>query len=185
MATLEPSVHESTGAGSENRDRLFEALYRELHRAAQRELRRNATVTLSPTTLLHETYLSMSSARGAAIGGRAQFMTYAARAMRGVLIDYLRSRQAQKRGGQFEITTLPTELPRTEEDVEIEKLAVALDDLARVDARLAQCVDLKFFCGYSFAEIAELWAVSERTVQRDWDKARVLLNRLIGDQPIA
>lgn len=177
-------MDESTETGRENRDRLFDALYRELHRVAERELRRNATVTLSPTTLLHETYLSMS--RGSdPIGGRAQFMSYAGRAMRGLLIDYLRSRQAQKRGGQFEITTLPTELPLTDEEVETEKLSAALDELAKVDARLAQCVDLKFFCGYSFAQIAELWAVSERTVQRDWDKARVLLNRLIGDQPIA
>lgn len=177
-------MHESKETGRENRDRLFDALYRELHRVAQRELRRNAAVTLSPTTLLHETYLSMSSG-GDPIGGRAQFMTYAARAMRGLLIDYLRSRQAQKRGGQFEITTLPTELPRADEDVETEKLAAALDDLAKVDGRLAQCVDLRFFCGYSFAEIADLWAVSERTVQRDWNKARVLLNRLISNQPVA
>ena len=175
MATIEPP---------ESRERLFETLYQELHRAAQRELRRNVAVTLSPTTLLHETYLSMSSS-SEAIGGRAQFMTYAARAMRGLLIDYLRSRQAQKRGGQFEITTLPTELPHADEDVELEKLAVALDDLARVDARLAQCVDLRFFCGFSLAEIAELWDVSERTVQREWDKARVLLHRLISDLPVA
>ena len=112
-------------------------------------------------------------------------MTYAARAMRGLLIDYLRSRQAQKRGGRFEITTLPTEVPLIDEDIEVEKLAVALDELAKVDERLAQCVDLKFFCGYSFAEIADLWTVSERTVQREWNKARVLLNRLIDDQPLA
>src|SRR5262245_61164983 len=130
MAGIEPPpVHELSETGSENRSRLFATLYEELHRVAQRELRRNATVTLSPTTLLHETYLSMSSGEGAAIGGRAQFMVYAARAMRGLLIDYLRSRQAQKRGGQFEITTLPTELPHVDEDVEIEKLGVALDDL--------------------------------------------------------
>lgn len=177
-------MDESTETGRENRDRLFDALYKELHRVAQRELRRNATVTLSPTTLLHETYLSMSNGADP-IGGRAQFMTYASRAMRGLMIDYLRSRQAQKRGGQFEITTLPTEVPLLDEDVEVEKLAAALDHLATVDERLAQCVDLKFFCGYSFAEIADLWAVSERTVQRDWNKARVLLNRLIGDQPVA
>lgn len=177
-------MHESTETSRENRDRLFDDLYKELHRVAQRELRRNATVTLSPTTLLHETYLSISSG-GDPIGGRAQFMTYAARAMRGLLIDYLRSRQAQKRGGQFEITTLPTEVPLIDENIEVEKLAVALDDLAKVDARLAQCVDLKFFCGYSFAEIADLWNVSERTVQREWNKARVLLNRLVSDQPLA
>jgi RNA polymerase sigma factor (TIGR02999 family) len=172
-------------AGGESREHLFETLYAELHRAAQRELRRNAAVTLSPTTLLHETYLSMSSGGGAAIGDRAQFMAYAARAMRGLLIDYLRNRQAQKRGGQFEITTLPTELPHADPDVAIEEFGGAIDELARVDARLAQCVDLKFFCGFSFAEIAELWDVSERTVKRDWDKARVLLHRLLGDQPVA
>ena len=164
------------------REKLFGSLYSELHRMAQHELRRNAAVTLSPTTLLHETYLNLSQRQSLDFPDRARFMAYASRAMRGLLIDYVRSRQAQKRGGGFAITSLPTELPQAQAaDVELEKLSAALESLAAMDARLAQCVDLKFFCGFSFVDIAEMWSVSERTVQRDWDKARVLLNRLLHD----
>jgi RNA polymerase sigma factor (TIGR02999 family) len=164
------------------REGLFAAFYDELHQMAQRELRRNSAATLSPTTLLHETFLNVAHRESAAFSDRGRFMAYAGRAMRGLIIDYLRNRNAQKRGGAFEITSLPTELPRgSEADVEIEQLNEALDSLAKIDARLAECVDLKFFCGFSFGEIALMRDVSERTVQRDWDKARLLLNRLINN----
>ena len=163
------------------RDRLFAVFYDELHRMATRELRRNSSTALSPTTLLHETFLNMSLRASAEFRDRSRFMSYAARAMRGLIVDYLRRGNAQKRGREFEITSLPEEaLPAATSDVEIEQLHEALDLLARMDARLAECVDLKFFCGLSFGDIAQLWQVSERTVQRDWDKARLLLNRLIG-----
>ena len=161
------------------RERLFVALYHELHRLAQSELQRNAAVTLSPTTLLHETFLNLAQREGSAFVDKGRFMAYAARAMRGLLIDYLRSRQAQKRGGQFEITSLPTELEMPDGDGEMDKLVDALEELGKVDPRLAECVDLKFFSGFSFAEIAQMWSVSERTVQRDWEKARILLHNFM------
>jgi RNA polymerase sigma factor (TIGR02999 family) len=181
------AIMHAAGTGDmEARDRLFAMLYEELHRMAQRELRRGAAVTLSPTTLLHETFLNISHRESLAFGDCGQFMSYAARAMRGLIVDYLRSRHAQKRGGEFEITSLPTELPHAAQEdrqsLEIERLNEALESLAKIDARLAECVDLKFFCGFSFNEIAQLRDVSERTVQRDWDKARLLLNRFINDQ---
>ncbi|MET0534879.1 MAG: ECF-type sigma factor [Steroidobacter sp.] len=167
------------------RDRLFAALYSELRGMARRELRQNMTMTLTPTTLLHETFLNMSQRGSLIFRDRTQFMAYAGRAMRGLIVDYLRRRQAHKRGSKFEITSLPTELPYAEEDPEVAEmveLSDALETLAKVDARLAECVDLKLFCGLSFSEIAELRNVSERTVQREWDKARLLLNRLICDE---
>ena len=179
-------VESAEGGDVAQRRALFAALYDELHRMAQRELRRNSHATLSPTTLLHETFLNISHRESLAFGDCGQFMSYAARAMRGLIVDYLRSRHAQKRGGEFEITSLPTELPHAAQEdrqsLEIEKLNEALESLAKIDARLAECVDLKFFCGFSFNEIAQLRDVSERTVQRDWDKARLLLNRFINDQ---
>jgi len=110
----------------------------------------------------------------------ARFLAYAARAMRNLIIDYARSRQAQKRGGRFEITSLPTELPeQVVETAELERLGAAIDALAELDPALSQLVDLKFFCGYSFVEIAAIRSVSERTVQRDWEKARILLQRAL------
>ena len=156
-------------------------MYAELHRIAQRELRRNSAATLSPTTLLHETYLNLSQNQSANFSDRAQFLGYAARAMRGLLIDYLRMRQARKRGGGFEITSLGTDLPAANQDAEAVQLGAALESLAQLDARLAECVDLKFFCGFTNAEIAELWKVSERTVAREWDKARVLLRQILSE----
>jgi RNA polymerase sigma factor (TIGR02999 family) len=163
-------------------EKLFVALYDELHRMASRELRRNVAVTISPTTLLHETYLNVSGRESAEFVDRQKFMAYAARAMRGLIIDYMRRGNAQKRGGAFEFTSLQDGLPIAGEEqgsLDVEHLREALEALGSVDARLAECVDLKFFCGFSFGDIANLWEVSERTVQRDWDKARLLLSRLI------
>jgi RNA polymerase sigma factor (TIGR02999 family) len=176
---LEQLIQSAERGDAASREELFSVLYRELHRLAQRELRRRAFVTMSPTTLLHETYLNLSGRPGV-FPDRARFLAYAARAMRGLLIDYVRSRRAQKRGGDFEITSLPTEQPAgaAAED-ELEEIGEALDALSAVEPRLAQLVDLKFFCGFSFAEIGELQGISERTAQRDWDKARILLQRHI------
>jgi RNA polymerase sigma factor (TIGR02999 family) len=141
-------------------------------------------VTLSATTLLHEAYLDMS-ARDAVFPDRGRFMGYAARVMRGLIIDYARKRQAQKRGGQFEITSLDSRVADlVADDNELSRISEALDELASVDPTLAQTVDLKFFCGFSFAEIAAMHGVSERTVQRQWVKARIYLHRSLGDEPL-
>ena len=106
-------------------------------------------------------------------------MAYAAKAMRSLIIDYARSRQAQKRGGGFEITTLDLDVAQAEPSAPLEELSAALDELAVLDPRLAQVVDLKFFCGFSFVEIAALQGVSDRTIQRDWEKARIFLLRAL------
>lgn len=158
---------------------LFAALYDELHRLAERQLRRNGGgVTLSTTTLVHEAYLDICQRSGAEFPDRARFIGYAARAMRGIVIDYVRySRAAKRGGGAFEITLtgnldLPTQQNAAEE---LERLSEALDELARLEPSLAEIVDLHFFCGYELREIAELRGVSERTVQRSWRKARLLL----------
>ena len=164
-----------------NADRYFSVLYEELHRAAARELRRNSAAVLSPTTLLHETFLNVSLRDSAELADRTRFMAYASRAMRGLIIDHLRRDKTQKRGSEFEVVSLSDELKiDATGDVKMDLLRDALDALTSVDPRLAQCVDLKFFCGFSFRDIAQLWNVSERTVLRDWDKARVLLNRLLS-----
>jgi RNA polymerase sigma factor (TIGR02999 family) len=162
-------------------DALFACLYDELRQIAQRELRRGGGLTLSATTLLHETYFKVQQRAGIAFPDHARFLAYASRAMRSLVIDYARSRQAQKRGGLFEITSLPTELPeQVTEAAELERLGSAIDSLATLDPALAQLVDLKFFCGYSLVEIASMRGVSERTAQRDWEKARLLLQRALA-----
>lgn len=164
-------------------DAVFAALYDELHRMARRELsKRGFGVTLGVTTLLHDAYLDISKREGAAFPDRNRFMGYAARVMRGLIIDYVRSRHAQKRGGQFEITSIKTDVAAVLPDAaELSHLSDALDQLATVDDRLSKIVDLKFFCGFSFGDIAAMMGVSERTVQRDWEKARIYLHRVLRD----
>ncbi len=161
---------------------LFEALYAELHGLARRELsRRGAPMGVSATTLLHEAYLNIADARGAAFPDRMRFMAYAARVMRHLIIDHVRDRQAAKRGGQFEITSLRTDIAESLPDLkEITGVADALDTLAETDPSLAEIVDLKFFCGFSFAEIAAMRGSSERTIQRHWEKARIYLHGALG-----
>ena len=116
---------------------------------------------------------------------RSRFLAYASRAMRGLIIDYSRRRRALKRGGEFQITASGADgasvglHPPAEP---LEALGEALDRLAEQAPPLAQLVDLHFFCGFSFAEVAALRGVSERTVQRDWRKARLLLHRALGDR---
>ena len=159
---------------------LFATLYRELHAIAERQLRQSGPdLTLGTTTLLHEAYLDIAAREGLQFVDRAHFLAYASRAMRGLMIDYARRRRTKKRGREFQIIPLQEQLgsgddaPMTEP---LEQLADALELLGEVDPALAQLVDLHFFCGFSFLEIAMLREVSERTVRRDWLKARLLLH---------
>jgi len=163
-------------------DALFAALYTELHRLARREAwRAGPGAPLGATTLLHEAYLDMSQRDALAFPDRARFLAYAARAMRTVMIDHVRERGAQKRGGGLDITSLDTQTAAAIAEPELlSEIGVALDELGTLDPALAQIVDLKFFCGFSVAEIASLQGVSERTVQRQWEKARALLHRSLG-----
>jgi RNA polymerase sigma factor (TIGR02999 family) len=164
------------------RQQLFASLYRELHSIARRELRRGGpALTLGATTLLHEAYLNLSEREGALFPDRPRFLAYASRAMRGLIIDYTRNRQALKRGGAFEITSLPTELPEQAAEFDrLQRLSEAMDHLATLEPRLAQVVDLKYFSGFSFTDIAAMWEVSERTVQREGEKARLFLHQALS-----
>jgi RNA polymerase sigma factor (TIGR02999 family) len=179
--TISSLILSAEGGDPSAAEALFVALYSELHRMAERQLARNARdMTLGTTTLLHEAYLDMAQ-RENLFPDRGRFMAYAARVMRTLIIDYVRSRKARKRGGDFEITSLVGDVGVAPgEEQELERLAAAVDRLARVDATLAQVVDLKFFCGFTFAEIGAMRGQSERTVQRHWEKARLFLHDAIG-----
>ncbi|MEO6897338.1 MAG: ECF-type sigma factor [Caldimonas sp.] len=163
-------------------DALFASLYHELHRLARREAARAGPgAVLSATTIIHEVYLDMSQRDSLAFPDRARFLSYAARAMRAVVIDRARADGAQKRGGGLDITSLDTETAQSvAEPGVLADIGAALDELAALEPGLANVVDLKFFCGFSVAEIAALHGVSERTVQRQWEKARLLLYRALG-----
>jgi len=168
---------------------LFALLYGELRRLAERHLHRGGGgLTLGTTTLVHDAYLSMMGRQGASFPDQARFFAYASRAMRGLVIDYARRRRAKKRGRDYEITLVEDEVPNpdvTAAGHDLDELGEALDRLAGVDPPLAELVDLHFFGGFAFGEIAGLRGVSEGTVQRDWRKARLLLHRMLRAEPPA
>ena len=161
-------------------EELFGALYAELHRLARRELVRDGdAVSLGVTTLRPDTYVDMAARSGPSFADRARFMKYAARVMRGLIIDHTRNQRAVKRGGQFQITSLGTEVGENLADEHELTLTSEALDARRDRPSLAEVVDLKFFCGFSFAEIAAMRRVSERTVQHRWEQARSYLHRTI------
>jgi RNA polymerase sigma factor (TIGR02999 family) len=165
---------------------LFTSLYAELHRLARRELiRHGGALTLGTTEVLHEAYLNMAGRSGPEFPDRGRFMGYAARVMRGLIVDHSRSRRAAKRGGGVELTSTEPGCVESPADAALEELSDALDALGAVAPALAEIVDLKFFCGFSFAEIGALHGVSERTVQRQWEKARDYLHRNLRRELVA
>lgn len=181
-APIADAIRAADGGDSHAAEQLFATLYGELHRMAKRQLHRNAFgSTLGATTLLHEAYLDIAG-RDPGFPDRARFFAYTARAMRGLIIDHIRERRAIKRGGEFHLTALSTEIGDAAPELnDMGPLDDALNELARIDAPLAELVDLKFFCGFSFNDIAAMRGVSERTVQRDWNKARVYLRHTLHD----
>jgi RNA polymerase sigma factor (TIGR02999 family) len=180
---LSPKNAADSGAHT-NKDALFSTLYSELHRLAKRELARQWNpLSLSVTTLLHEAYLNIAERGDLSFPDHARFIGYAARVMRGLIIDHVRNRKATKRGGEFEITSLETDVAvASAEADELSIISDALDQLAKLEPDLAEVVDLKFFCGFSFGEIAVMQKLSERTVQRRWEKARIYLHQRAIEQ---
>jgi RNA polymerase sigma factor (TIGR02999 family) len=192
--------HAADLRGSAASEQLFAALYHELHRMAQQALSRNGfALSISATTLLHEAYLNVSDRTDVNFSEPTKFLAYAARAMRGLMIDAMRRRRALKRGAGFVMTPLDVHheedteegqvVTRTSEalqvlaaDQDFTQLSEALEALAAVDPSLAELVDLKYFCGLSLPEIAALRGVSPRTVQREWEKARLFLFKSLTDR---
>lgn len=159
-------------------DRVLAALYRELHALARRQLDGRRDQTLNATALVHESYLRLLGAQGAAgFADRAHFFAYAAAAMRSVAVDYARSRMAQKRGGEFARSDLLPDAIADHLRLDENTLAldIALDKLAAAEPALARLVELRYFAGFAEQDIAELTGRSERSVRRDWQKARLFL----------
>ena len=165
-------------------DRVLSTLYRELHGMARRQLGPAQGQTLDATGLVHEAYLRLVGRSEAEFEDRAHFFAYAASAMRSVVIDYARQRLAVKRGGDLHrVTELPDDVEgglRLDEDMLA--LDTALTKLAGVDVKLAQVVELRYFAGLSEQEIAELMKRSERSIRRDWQKARMFLLASLGGE---
>jgi RNA polymerase sigma factor (TIGR02999 family) len=141
---------------------------------------------LDTVSLVHESYLRFAGAGQLRLEDRVHFLRWAAKVMRSVIIDFARRRRAERRGGDSIRVTWTPEIDRRDMGSELEILRVhdALDELATVDARMAQVVEMRYFAGMRETEIAEALGVTDRTVRREWEKARLLLREALG-QPMS
>lgn len=161
-------------------DQVVALLYADLRRIAGRRVQQSGELTLlDATALVHESYLKLQRAGGLEFADRRHFLAYAARVMHTIVIDLIRARQAEKRGGaEAEFVTLNTAIAELtpQRDDEVLRVHEALEELAAIEPRLAQVVEMRYFAGLTEAEIAEALDITERTVQRDWAKARLFLS---------
>jgi RNA polymerase sigma factor (TIGR02999 family) len=157
----------------------FSGLYEDLRKLARSRLRRHQTMTLLDTTsLVHESFLKLVGAQSLPVEDRGHFFAYASKVMRSVIIDFARARQAERRGGGAEHLALDTAMNESlaAPETDVMRVHEALEVLSQADARLAQVVEMRYFGGLSEADIALALGLSERTVRRDWHKARMLLH---------
>jgi len=178
MEDLTTSLAGARQGDSEVLEQLFSELYRDLRQLAHARLKGHETFTLLNTTaLVHESYLRFLKSGRVQFADRANFIGYAARVMRSVVVDFARESLAQRRGGQEVHIALETDVAASPAKGESEILQVheALDELANVSERMARVVEMRYFGGMSDAEIGEALNLSERTVRRDWEKARIIL----------
>lgn len=176
-------LEQASGGDTGAKARLFDVLYRELRRLAEAAMRaERANHTLQPTALVHEAFLRLAGDQGR-FESRTHFLGVAASAMRRVLVDHARGRNARKRGSGATLVTVDDldELPQpATEEVDLVTLDEALTRLSALDARQGQIVELRFFGGLSVEETAAVVGVSERTIKREWQMSRAWLRREIS-----
>jgi RNA polymerase sigma factor (TIGR02999 family) len=160
-------------------DRVFEELYRELRQLAHARLGRSKPPTLLDTTsLVHESYLRFLKSGQVRLEDRAQFLSYAAHVMRSIVVDFVRESSAARRGGQdahVPLDSEPAAVSPSRAESEVLRVNEALEQLATVSKRLVSVVEMRYFAGMTEVEIGEALGLTERTVRRDWEKARLVL----------
>jgi RNA polymerase sigma factor (TIGR02999 family) len=171
-------IRRAKAGDAEAADALFAAAYPELRRLARARLRGGRRNTLLDTNaLVHEWYVRFARASGAELEDRAHFLRYASRAMRAVIVDFARRRSAERRGGgaalRVSLSGLPAEPPSGAQ--EIVRVHEALEELAALDPRMAQIVELRYFGGMTETEVGVALGIAERTVRREWEKAKLWL----------
>jgi RNA polymerase sigma factor (TIGR02999 family) len=178
MHDLRSFLKTADGEGREALERLSAEMYSELRALAHARLRRSERMTLLDTTaLVHDSYIRLVKAGQIAISSRGEFMAYAARVMRSVIVDLVRERGAERRGGEQLHVTLNTEVAESVavDSEQMIRVHDALTDLEKIDPRLVQIVELRFFGGLSDGEIAQYLGIADRTVRRNWEKAKLML----------
>jgi RNA polymerase sigma factor (TIGR02999 family) len=181
MADITELIGKARGGDREASERVFALLYEELRRLAAGQLR--GEQAMRTTSLVHEAYLKLAQHGAIAVNDRGHYFAVAARVMRQIVIDHVRARAALRRGGNQPVASLDTTaLQAVAEDRGEEVLALdeALSRLAGLDAPLAALVEMRFFAGLELAEIASVQDRSERSLKRDWRRARAFLQREIA-----
>ncbi|PZR15545.1 MAG: hypothetical protein DI536_08090 [Archangium gephyra] len=170
-------LREARAGDADAGSRAYELIYRRLHDAASAQLRKGASgpATLTPTALVSEAWLKLSTAKFE-INDREHFLAVASKAMRQIVVDTARARLSGKRGGDAVRVTLSDDVPTDDLNVDILRLDEALQRLEKLDVRLGQVVQYRYFAGLTEEEIARLLGVTDRTVRRDWRKARAFLH---------
>ena len=184
MSEITELLDQASGGNDSAMNQVFERLFEELKLLARSRLRvMLPQQTLTPTSLVNELYLKLAGNSQLTLQSRRHFFACAGQAMRQIVIDQLRARGAQKRRGlKFQVTL--TDIGENVQSTDEFDLAQAIGDLNEVDSALRQLVDLKFFAGMTVQEIAELTGRSQRSVKRDWARARAFLHvRLASEQP--
>jgi RNA polymerase sigma factor (TIGR02999 family) len=164
-------------------DELWSAAYDDLRVLARARLRHSGRRTLLDTTVLvNETYLKLAARRSLPVRHRGAFFAYCGRVMRSVIVDMAREAHAHWHGGELQKVTLGTDFGASLAAADSDPLQVdgALCELARVEPRLAQIVEMRYFGGFTESDIAQSLALTERTVRRDWSRARVLLRSMLA-----
>jgi RNA polymerase sigma factor (TIGR02999 family) len=180
-AMSEASAPSTTTAARESVRAMFSPLYRELRRLAHARLSGGRPTLLDTSALVHEVFLRMEHDSGPNLADRNQFLAYAATTMRSVVIDFMRRRNAERRGGGLEKVTLDARLEAlAESDGEVLAVHEALRTLEVVDPRLVRVVEMRYFAGLTDVEIGVALGLTDRTVRRDWDRARLLLSHILG-----
>jgi RNA polymerase sigma factor (TIGR02999 family) len=179
MSQVTTLLAASVESGSDSFDELYRLLYEELRQLAHARVRSAGDLTLLDTTsLVHEAYLRVGRNKAAVFRDRKEFMAYAARAMRSIIIDAVRSRQADRHGGRATHVELDEDNLCGVDDAhdrEVMHVDDSLAALAQVDPRLVQVVEMRYFAGMSESEVALTLGIAVRTVARDWEKARLFL----------
>lgn len=182
MSDIAAALQRIGGQDTAELDAIFADCYPELKKIAHARLRGSGlNGALQTTALVHDSYLKLAGGPARAYPDRLHFLAYASRALRSIVIDFVREQRALRHGGDADIVTLDTAAGEgVPASTDIETVHAALDDLAKVDDGLARLVEMRFFGGMTEIEIADATGSSERTVRREWQKARALLLTLIG-----
>ncbi len=176
-------LFQAVGQGDQTAlNRLLSLMYTELQQLAHRRLRKSERITMLDTTeLVHECYLRFLKVGRLTVADRAHFLAYSARTMRSIIVDFVKQRRANRRGGGAPDVTLDTNMIQTlhPSEEEIMRVNEALEDLSKSDARLVQVVEMRYFAGLTEEEIASSLGITDRTVRRTWQKARLLLGAIL------